>query len=46
MVLTVTCHSLTAGTGTVSTTTAAFAGDPHGPAQHTWTLTVHSDPAP
>jgi hypothetical protein len=39
--LTVTCHALGVGTATVSTRTAPFAGDPHGPAQHTWTLTVH-----
>ena len=38
--LAVTCHAVAAGTVTVSTTTAAFAGDPHGPPQHTWTLTV------
>lgn len=38
--LTATCHALGLGTVTVSTTTAAFAGDPHGPAQYTWTLTV------
>lgn len=44
--LTATCHALGVGTATVSTRTAPFAGDPHGPAQHTWTLTVHITPAP
>lgn len=44
--LTATCHALGLGTASVSTTTAAFAGDPHGPAQYTWTLTVHVTPAP
>ena len=43
--LTATCHAIAVGTVTVSTTTAPFAGDPHGPAQHTWTLTVHITPA-
>lgn len=39
--LTATCRARAAGTATVSATTAAFAGDPHGPTQYTWTLTVH-----
>lgn len=38
--LTATCHALRPGTATVSTGTAAFSGDPHGPAQYTWTLTI------
>jgi hypothetical protein len=43
--LTATCRALAPGTATISTTTAAFAGDPHGPPQYTWTLTVHVQPA-
>ena len=43
--LTATCSALRPGTATVSTTTAPFAGDPHGPPQHTWTLTIHVQPA-
>ncbi len=39
--LTATCHALQPGTATVSTTTAAFTGDPHGPPQYTWSLTIH-----
>jgi hypothetical protein len=35
-----TCHALQPGTATVTTTTAPFAGDPHGPPQYTWQLTV------
>ncbi len=35
-----TCRALAPGTATVSTTTAPFAGDPHGPPQHMWTLTI------
>jgi hypothetical protein len=38
--LTIVCHALHPGDVTVSTTTAPFSGDPHGPAQYTWTLTV------
>lgn len=38
--LTATCRALQPGTATVSTTTAAFSGDPHGPAQYIWTLTI------
>lgn len=38
--LTITCHALRPGNASVSTTTAAFSGDPHGPAQFTWTLNV------
>jgi hypothetical protein len=37
---TATCHALRPGTATVNTTTAPFAGDPHGPPQYTWQLTV------
>lgn len=43
--LTATCRALRPGTATVSTTTAPFAGDPHGPPQYIWTLTVHVQPA-
>jgi hypothetical protein len=39
--LAATCHATGVGIATVATITAAFAGDPHGPAQYTWTLTVH-----
>lgn len=39
--LTATCQAVAVGTVTVSTITAPFAGDPHGPAQQMWTLTVH-----
>jgi hypothetical protein len=43
---TATCRALRPGTATVTTITAPFSGDPHGPAQHTWTLTIHVQPAP
>jgi len=39
-VLIATCRALAPGTAAVSTITAPFAGDPHGPPQHTWTLTI------
>jgi len=35
-----TCTAVGAGTTTISTTTAPFSADPHGPAQQMWTLTV------
>jgi hypothetical protein len=38
--LTIVCHALHSGDAAVSTTTAPFSGDPHGPAQYTWTLSV------
>jgi hypothetical protein len=34
------CRALRPGTASVTTTTAPFAGDPHGPPQYTWQLTV------
>jgi hypothetical protein len=43
---TATCHALQPGIATVATTTAAFTGDPHGPAQYAWTLTIHVQAAP
>jgi hypothetical protein len=42
---TATCRALRPGLASVSTTTAPFAGDPHGPPQYTWTLTIHVQPA-
>jgi hypothetical protein len=39
-VATATCRALKLGTAVVSTHTAPFAGDPHGPAQLTWQVTV------
>jgi hypothetical protein len=39
--LTAVCHALRPGAVIVSTMTAPFAGDPHGPAQFMWTLTIH-----
>jgi len=44
--LTATCKALRPGAATVSTGTAAFSGDPHGPAQYFWTLTVNVSAAP
>ncbi len=38
--ITGTCVAAHAGKATVSTTTAAFAGDPHGPPQFSWQLPV------
>jgi hypothetical protein len=35
-----TCHAVRPGQATVTTTTAPFSGDPHGPAQQLWQLTV------
>jgi hypothetical protein len=42
--ITATCHARRAGIATLSTITAPFAGDPHGPAQYRWqiTVTVHT----
>ena len=37
---TATCRALGAGTATVTTMTGPFAGDPHGPMQQRWQLTV------
>jgi hypothetical protein len=37
---TVICTAHRPGTAVVSTTTGPFNGDPHGPAQHEWQLTV------
>jgi len=37
---TATCHAVRAGTVTLTTMTAPFAGDPHGPPQSVWQLTV------
>lgn len=37
------CRARQPGTAIVSTTTAPFAGDPHGPPQTTWALTIHAD---
>jgi hypothetical protein len=37
---TATCHAVRAGSATVSTMTAPFAGDPHGPMQQLWELQV------
>jgi len=34
------CTAMGRGTATVSTQTGPFAGDPHGPAQYLWQLTV------
>jgi len=34
------CMAQAPGTATVSTGTSAFAGDPHGPPQYAWKLTV------
>jgi polyphosphate kinase 2 (PPK2 family) len=39
-----TCRALRAGTAEVSTMTAPFAGDPHGPPQYLWRLTVEVVP--
>lgn len=41
---TATCRALRTGSATISTATAPFTGDPHGPPQMTWTLTVHVTP--
>jgi hypothetical protein len=38
--ITATCHANKPGTATLTTVTAPFAGDPHGPAQYQWQLTV------
>jgi hypothetical protein len=35
-----TCTAVKPGTVTVSTVTASFAGDPHGPAQYMWRLEI------
>ena len=43
--VTATCKALRSGTVTVSTTTAPFAGDPHGPPQYTWSLIIEVKPA-
>lgn len=43
--LTAVCHALSPGTAKLSTMTAPFAGDPHGPPQFMWTLTIHVQPA-
>lgn len=43
--LTAVCHALKRGTAAVSTMTAPFSGDPHGPAQFIWTLTIEILPA-
>lgn len=43
--LTAVCRALKPGVANVSTMTAPFAGDPHGPAQFMWTLTIHVQPA-
>lgn len=43
--LTGVCHALKPGTAIVTTMTAPFAGDPHGPAQIMWTLRIHVVPA-
>lgn len=43
--LAATCKALRPGTTTVSTTTAPFAGDPHGPPQYTWSLIIEVQPA-
>ena len=42
--ITATCHARRAGTATLTIITAPFAGDPHGPAQYRWqiTVTVHA----
>lgn len=42
--ITATCHAGRAGTATLTTITAPFGGDPHGPAQYRWqiTVTVHT----
>ena len=37
---TATCRALAPGTATVTTQTAPFAGDPHGPPQYMWVLTI------
>lgn len=37
---TATCRALRAGSATVSSMTAPFAGDPHGPMQQLWELEV------
>ena len=37
---TATCRALRPGTASITTTPAPFAGDPHGPPQYTWQLTV------
>lgn len=39
------CHALKPDTATASTMTAPFAGDPHGPPQFMWSLTIHVQPA-
>jgi hypothetical protein len=38
--VTATCHAVTPGTATLTTVTAPFKGDPRGPAQHRWQLSV------
>lgn len=43
--LTAVCRALKPGAVIVSTMTAPFAGDPHGPAQFRWALTIHVLPA-
>lgn len=35
-----TCHAAKPGIVTMSATTAPFAGDPHGPAQYRWQITI------
>lgn len=39
--LTAVCHALKPGAVIASTITAPFAGDPHGPPQFMWSLTIH-----
>jgi len=41
---TATCHARQPGRATVRTMTAAFSGDPHGPAQQVWSLPVTVQP--
>jgi hypothetical protein len=41
---TTTCHARRQGNATLSTSTAAFSGDPHGPAQQLWLLAVTVQP--
>jgi hypothetical protein len=43
--LTAVCKALRPGIVAVSTTTAPFAGDPHGPPQYTWSLIIEVQPA-
>jgi hypothetical protein len=43
--VTATCKALRSGTAAASTTTAPFAGDPHGPPQYAWSLIIEVRPA-